>query len=232
MITRDVLVLETDCYKIVISADSVASIGNMPRDEVKVDPFLVGKLSARVVLFEVLAVGADPVAIVNNIGLNYNDSKQIIEGIKHEAGEIPVFGSTEDNFPSDRTFLSIFCIGLTESLKIGQSKPDDLVIAIGKPYVGYEIVENQEELPDLNVIKKLKEMGVHDIFPTGSRGVIHEIKMLEKESGLKFKIMDDSFPLMKSCGPSSVLLITAPERLLSQIKELKVPCSIIGVLTK
>ena len=230
---RDVLILDTPfCNrKLVISSDSLASIGNMPEDKVKVDPYLVGKYSARVVLFEVLSVGAEPYAIINNLSIGTKNSERIIEGIKDEA-QIPVFGSTEDNFPTKQTFLSIFCLGFADELRVGRSVEDDLVVAIGIPCVGVEVIENEQKLPDMQTINKLLQLDVHDIVPTGSKGVVHEIKVLESETGLRFEKTNKSFPYEKSCGPSSVLLVTLSKSSLRNLEILNKPISVLGRLKR
>ncbi len=223
---RDLLVIDLSGKKLVISSDSCASIGNQPRDVVKVDPYIVGKFSARVVLFEVMCVGAEPIAIVNNVSIDTKSARRLIEGIKDEA-EIEVFGSTEDNFPTDLTFLSIFCIGIAEELRIGKTEKGDLVVAVGYPCVGEEVIKNEERLPDKNTVRYLLNSNIHDIIPTGSKGIMHEIRVLEEETNLKFKMYNEDFPYEKSCGPSSVVLFTVEENELKNIKINK-PLTILG----
>ncbi len=226
---RDILVLPFCAKKIVIYSDCAASIGESKEDIIKADPFLVGKYTARVALFEVLCVGAEPFAIINNISTT-KGVERIIEGIESEADNVHIFGSTESNFPSKVTFLSVFCIGFANELRIGRSRSGDLVIAIGVPSVGYEVVKNEKLLPDLKTVKSLLNMGVHDIIPTGSRGVAYEIDVLEAETGLEFVKTNESFPYDKSCGPSSVLVVTLSEKLLDRVKQIGKPISILGRL--
>ncbi len=223
---RDLLIIDLPRKKLVISSDSCASIGNRPRDIIKVDPYIVGRFSARVVLFEVMCVGAKPIAIVNNVSIDTSSAKRLIEGIKDEA-EVEVFGSTEDNFPTDFTFLSIFCLGLADDLRIGKSRKGDLVIAVGYPCVGEEVIKNEHNIPDKNTVRYLLNADIHDIIPTGSKGVLHEIRVLEAETNLKFKMYNENFPYEKSCGPSTVIVFTVEEDKLQNIKINK-PLTILG----
>ncbi len=223
---RDIVILESPAKKIVISSDCSASIGMSSDDVVRADPYIVGKYTARVAILEVVCVGAEPFAIVSGVSAE-TGVERIIDGIRSEAAGMKVFGSTETNFPSRVTFLNVFCLGFADELRIGRSESGDLVVAIGFPSVGYEVLKNEELLPNVETARRLLEF-VHDIIPTGSRGVEHEIKVLEAETGLRFVKTDEDFPYSKSCGPSSVLVATLPESALDAIKRIGKPFRVLG----
>ncbi len=227
---RDLIVFDLPfcSKKVVVSSDCSASIGGEENDVVKVDPFLVGKFGTRVAVFEVLCVGAEPYALVSGISAEKH-AERIIEGIKSEAKGLKIFGSTEKNFPTKTTFFSVFCIGFADELRVGRSNPGDYVVAVGTPSVGYEVVENENDLPDVKTVRKLLEIA-NDLIPTGSGGVKKEIEVLESETSLEFEMLNENFPYEKSCGPSSVVLATVPESRIEECRKLGKPVQVLGRL--
>lgn len=124
----------------VIGCDSAGGIGPKPLDRVKVDGYTLGRFTARVALMEVLSTGAKPICLVDTLSVEPDPlGLEIIKGVKDEAKEagldptLAVTGSSEKNIPVEQTGIGVTVIGIAEKglLRIGLSKPKDVVMAIG-----------------------------------------------------------------------------------------------------
>lgn len=242
---RDVLIFETEHGEVmVIGCDSAGGIGPKTLDKIKVDGYTLGKFTARVALMEVLSTGAKPVCIVNTLSVEPEPTgNDIIRGVKDEAKEagldpkLAVTGSSEKNITVEQTGMGVTVIGMIrkEFLKIGLSKPKDVVAAIGVPCVGNEVVPAEKERKIADTSDNLKLLGInfiHGIIPVGSEGIVHEIKTIAKESTLKFKLPDQlKVDVEKSAGPATVILASLPNSKFTELKKvIGKPISIVGYL--
>ncbi|MEM4732943.1 MAG: hypothetical protein QXD70_00250 [Candidatus Bathyarchaeia archaeon] len=146
-------------------------------------------------------------------------------------------GSTEKNFQVKQTGIGVTVIGIGRrcTLKIGVSQPEDIVVAVGVPCMGDEVIpaENMQMIADIADVLKLRELPyIHEIIPVGSKGIAHEIDVLAKDSKLKFKLMDKAeVYLKKSAGPATVVLASLSAYELEKLKAaVTKPVSIIGHL--
>lgn len=243
--SRDVLIFEFENGRVmVIGCDSAGGIGPKPLDNIKVDGYTLGKFTARVAIMEVLSTGARPICLVNTLSVEPEPTGlDIIRGIKNEAKEaglhpkLAVTGSSEKNIPVKQTGIGVTVIGMNrkELLKIGLSKPKDMVVAIGLPFVGKQVVtaEKEGKIADISDLRKLLNVDfIHEIIPVGSEGIAYEIGIIAKESNLKFKLVDQlKVDVKKSAGPSTVILASLPNFKLTELKNtLSKSINIVGRL--
>jgi selenophosphate synthetase-related protein len=242
---RDVLIFQFDSRQaIIIGCDSAGGIGPKPLDRVRVDGYTLGKITARVALMEVLSTGAKPFCVVDTLSVEPEPTgNEILRGIRDEAEtagldpKLAVMGSSEKNFAVKQTGIGVTVIGIieTKALRIGVSEPEDLVLAVGTPCVGDEVVqaEKRGKTADTSDVLKLRDMKfVHEIIPVGSEGIAHEIRILAESSKLKFRFTEQPrVNVKKSAGPATVLLVSLPEDRLAELKHaIGKPVNVVGQL--
>jgi len=226
---RDVLIKKLGNYFLIISCDSSGAIGPKNGDILKVNGEILGKHMVRSALMEVLSVRAKPICISCGLCVEPEPTgESIIRGIKEEMIKVglnpneDLVISTEKNFPTNQTGLGITAIGFAskKDLLIGKSKKNDLIISIGLPSVGKEVLENRDNIVEIEDILTLLSMDfIHGIIPVGSKGILYEAKILAKESNLKLKFFNDiKLDIRKSAGPSTVVLVTLKEEYIDLIK--------------
>lgn len=243
--SRDVLIFEFENGKVmVIGCDSAGGIGPKPLDKIRVDGYTLGKFTARVAIMEVLSTGAKPICLVDALSVEPEPTGiEIIKGVKDEAKEagldpkLAVTGSSEKNIPVEQTGIGVTVIGMTkkELLRIGVSQPRDVVVAIGAPCVGDEVIlaEKERKTADISDILRLLDINfIHEIVPVGSEGIAHEIGTLAKESNLNFKLPDQlKVDVKKSAGPATVILASLPDFKLTKLRSaISKPINIVGHL--
>jgi hypothetical protein len=243
--SRDVLIFQLYSDKaLIIGCDSAGAIGPKPLDKVKVDGYTLGKITARVALMEVLSTGAKPICVVDALSVEPEPTgNEILEGVRDEAKttgldpELAVMGSSEKNFMVEQTGIGVTVIGVIDKslLKIGVSKPGDIVVAIGFPFVGDEVL-HAEKLGTAagvsDVLKLLRMDFVHEILPVGSEGIAREIKILAEGSKLNFEFADELvIDVEKSAGPATVLLASLPKSRLPEVtRVITKPVTVVGRL--
>ena len=229
-------------HAIVAGSTSSGAIGPKEMDKVKVDGRMLGKFLARVALMDVSATGAFPLLLSVTLGVEKEPTgNAIIEGIRGEARSIGldpnqvIMENTEDNFETLQTGVGLTVVGFAneEELRIGKTCPGDLIVAIGKPKVGDEVIvaEVRGEIADLKNVTQLSQRKyVHDIWPVGGFGIASEAKMMAYGVGRQLKICEvQGLDLNKSAGPATVVLATIDrdslEELLSLISK---PINVVG----
>src|SRR5271157_3628955 len=102
--SRDLLILRVDLKRLlVVSCDAAGGIGSKPHDKVKASPRIVGRMTARVALMEILATGADPISITGTFAVEPEPTgNQVLRGIEDEIryagiGDLPIVCSSEKN---------------------------------------------------------------------------------------------------------------------------------------
>ena len=217
--SRDILLLRLARGRaLVVTCDAAGGIGSKPQDSVRADPRLVGMMTARVALMELLATGTNPVALVAALPVEPKPTANLlIEGIKDEvrnAGlcDLPLLCSSEKNVPVTQTGIGVTTLGFASysQLKISRCKPGDNIIAVGDRCVGQEVVqaEKDRKIADtLDVLRLREQPQAHELIPVGSRGILFEARLLANDSGLVFKPnRSQTINLKKSAGPATVLL--------------------------
>lgn len=221
--SRDITVLTTSSdYKdnfMIIACDSIGSIGNKPSDVLKVEPEISAKYCLRVCLNEIYSVGAKPRLIISNVSNEWDPTgKNIYKAIKAECekysmNDIQINGSTEENFETQMTAFSITVIAKSECLKWNMTESDDYIYLFGLPYVGKEVLENEDRLLNPTEIERLlARLDIHDFIPCGSNGIKKEIKILEAISGCRYIDFDkiDETVISKSAGPATCGIFSHP----------------------
>jgi ribosomal protein S8 len=229
-------------HAIVAGSTSSGAVGPKEMDKVKVDGRVLGKFLARVALMDVSATGAFPLLLSVTLGVEKEPTgNAIIEGIKGEARSIGldpnqvIMENTEDNFETLQTGVGLTVVGFAneEELRIGKTCPGDLIVAIGKPKVGDEVIaaEARGEIADLKNITQLSQRKyVHDIWPVGGFGIASEAKMMAYGVGRQLKTFEvQGLDLNKSAGPATVVLTTIDRDSLEDLTSMiPKPINVVG----
>jgi hypothetical protein len=198
-------------------------------------------MTARVALMELLAVGADPISIAGTLAVEPEPTgNQILRGIEDEVryagfGGLPTICSSEKNVTVHQTGVGVTALGSLASsrLMIGRCRDKDELVAIGEPRVRDEVLEGERRrlIADTKDVCKLRKFSfVHEIIPVGSKGILHEARILAKDSKLSLSQANSRVDLKKSAGPSTVLLCAIPNGRLNDLKRVVggKPTSTIG----
>jgi hypothetical protein len=229
-------------HAIVVGSSSSGGVGPKPMDNIKSSGKIVGKFLARVASMDVAATGAFPVSVSVTLGVEKEPTgNQIIEGIQKEIRGLGLEPNqvlkenTEENFETIQTGAGITVVGLAneDELRLAKTSPGDLVVAIGEPKLGDEVIpaEVRGKIANLKDVTALaRKKFVHDIVPVGSFGVIHEAKMLAYSIGRQLKINDETkVDLNKSAGPATVILTTLNKESLDKLQFfIQKPINVIG----
>jgi len=229
-------------HAIVVGSSSSGGVGPKPMDKIKSSGKIVGKFLARVASMDVAATGAFPVSVSVTLGVEKEPTgNQIIEGIQKEIKGLGLEPNqvlkenTEENFETIQTGAGITVVGLAneDELRLAKTAPGDLVIAIGEPKLGDEVIpaEARGEIANLKDVTALaRKKFVHDIVPVGSFGISHEAKMLAYSIGRQLKINENTkLDLNKSAGPATVVLTTLNKENLGELQFfIRKPINVIG----
>jgi selenophosphate synthetase-related protein len=229
-------------HSIVVGSTSSGAVGPKPMDEVKVDGRVLGKFMARVALMDVAATGAFPLLLSVTLGVEKEPTgQQILEGIRSEARVLGLdpnqvlMENTEDNFETVQTGAGLTVVGFAneDELRLGKTNPGDLVVAIGKPKVGDEVLpaEVRGEIADLrNVVSLSQKKYVHDIVPVGTFGIAYEARMMAYAVGRQLRLEEaHDVDLNKSAGPATVVLVTINREKLDELTSLlSKPVTVVG----
>ncbi|MCX8152852.1 MAG: ribbon-helix-helix protein, CopG family [Candidatus Bathyarchaeota archaeon] len=239
----DVAILKVPTgHAIVVGSTSSGSVGPKKLDHVKVKGYVLGKFLARVALMDVAATGAYPLLISATLGVEKEPTgREIIEGIR---GESRVLGldpnqvlmeNTEDNFETAQTGAGVTVIGFAneEELRLGKTHPGDVIVAVGKPKVGAEVIpaEVKGEIADLKSVIQLSQKSfVHDVIPVGTFGIGYAARVLAHGVGRQLKLAETGdIDLNKSAGPATVVLVTLNREKVDDLTAtIQKPTKIIG----
>jgi selenophosphate synthetase-related protein len=229
-------------HAIVVGSTSSGAVGPKELDKIKVDGHILGKFLARVALMDVTAIGAFPVLLSVTLGVEKEPTgNAILEGIRREARGIGLdpnqvmMENTEDNFATVQTGAGLTVVGFAneEEIRLGKTCPGDLVVAIGKPKVGDEVIaaEARGEIADLKNVTQLSQRKyVHDIAPVGGFGIASEARIMAYCVGRQLKLLEvQGLDLNKSAGPATVILATIDKEKLEDLTSLiPKPIHVVG----
>ena len=216
---RDLTVVALSDNQFLLTAvDISAAIGEKEFDVLSVQPELTGKLTTRVALLEIIASGADVVAISDVIGAEMNPTgKRIIAGIKEELqnaelSHLELNGSTEENMMTSQTSEGVMVIGVANAsqLKINNISDDALLFGYGEPRMGQELLEKPDLEVSYNLVRQmLRRDDVLEIVPIGSKGIEFEATQLARLNSCSIIINAECSEswLVKSAGPSTSIIV-------------------------
>lgn len=229
-------------HAIVVGSSSSGGVGAKPMDNIKINGGIVGKFLARVALMDVAATGAFPISVSVTLGVEKEPAgNEISEGIRKEIRELGlepnqvVKENTEENFETIQTGAGITVVGLAneDELRLGKTRPGDLVVAIGMPKVGNEVIpaEARGEIANLKDVTSLaKKRFIHDIVAVGSFGVSYDAQMLAYSIGRQLKMHENTeIDISKSAGPATVVLTTISKEKLEELPFfIRKPITVVG----
>lgn len=216
---RDLSVVDLPAGQVLLTAcDISASIGDKEHDVLHVEPALTGKMTVRTALLEILATGAEVVAVTNMIGAEMHPTgEKIIAGIREELesaglGHIILNGSTEDNMKTSQTSVSVVVNGIGEkaALKMNSIRKDAAIFGFGKPKVGEELLREPELEVNFKLIRQLAQHEhVMETVPVGSKGILTEAEKLAEVNNCIYR-STPACPeewLRHSAGPSTAAIV-------------------------
>lgn len=222
---RDVEIIDTGSgISLVIACDSCGSVGSKELDLIKAPPEIVGRLTARTVLMELVSVGATPVVMTVSICAEpFPTGEKILMGIKDELqvsglSDLKLVVSSEKNFETRQTGIGIGATGICQpgALKIARSKAADNIFCLGAPRVGDEVIRSgcMDRIHSGTLNQLRPHPLIKDILPVGSKGIRVEAELLASQSGTIFNAAEDCrLDLGKSAGPSTCVLFSSSESL-------------------
>lgn len=225
----------------VIACDSSGGIGNKEFDVVKVEPEIVGFYTTQVALMEILAIGAEPITVVNALAVEMDPSgKRIIQGVKKAikplklAEDKIITGTTEENIPVCQTAMGMTIIGIIKKADFRKkmAKRGNIAVAVGIPKVGDEVIaDGGKEILSIELLMKLVEdRNINEILPVGSKGILYELGEMARTGDLDF-ILEEEFliDIHKSAGPGTCAIIAIDPDYYPIIKEnFPIPINRIG----
>ncbi|MBX3093411.1 MAG: hypothetical protein KF680_02550 [Cryobacterium sp.] len=236
---RDLLLIDLGDRTLVVAADSNAGIGAKPGDFLAQEPFLTGYSAAKVPLMEVVATGATPFLVIDNLCVELRPTGlEILRGIRSvidDAGlEVLITGSDEANMPTRQTGVGVTVLGSAASgeLRIGRTQPGDDIWVLGRRASGlpgdeYEAKgEGIARLGDLVAVEQLP--GVHELLPVGSHGIGHESAELVSGSGLALAPVGTSVDLTASAGASTCFLVSCEPGASEGLAAAGLPMELLG----
>ncbi|MFP4021878.1 MAG: AIR synthase related protein [Halanaerobium sp.] len=238
---RDISLLQLNKKEIlVVACDSAGGLGEKAQDQLRVSNKILGRYTVRVPLMEVMSLGAEVIAVVDNLAVEYEPTgREIIAGIKENLALINkcelLNGSTEENIKTVQTALGVTVIGKVSIKKLKRytsSTRNNLIAAVGLPLVGDELLKNRSQAVDFKNFLQLKKLSyIEQFLPVGSKGILYEAKILAEENKFDFKLIKNKVDLEKSAGPAAVVLVGLKEKDLVKLKkEIKLPVNTVGRL--
>lgn len=202
----------------VVTTDNSGGIGEKAGDVVSVSDRLTAYYAARVTLLEQWAANAEPSAILIHNFSGHASWDKYVKGVGdlfREAGVAcpPISGSTETNMELVQSAMAVTIIGKRKQGETDEGK----WFTYGQPLVGEELLENAQEVACIQRIRQaLDARIVNRIWPVGSQGILHELRQLMGDEELQ---AESELDLVKSAGPSTVVLVKIPLSELVEAKE-------------
>lgn len=227
---------------LVCACDSNASNGEKPND-IHPNSYEETAVSVlKVPLMEVLASGAFPFLIADNLCVEMAPSgEKIIRAMKKELescgllDKVAFTGSTEDNMQTCQTGIGVTVAGLLDrrESKLGRTRKGDMVVCIGIPQSGVLVPYSEwdDSVCDLKTMMRIRECGfIHEILPIGSKGARYEAMQLARTADLIFEPSEScGIDLEESAGSSTAVLVSLCEEDIPELKEaVRKPVNIIG----
>lgn len=206
----------------VIACDSNAGCGEKPDDTFHWPYEMAVKSMLKVPLMEVLAAGAAPMIIIDNLCMEMEPTgRKIIKYMREQLREfgfdpdVQLTGSTEDNAKTTQTGTGLTVIGIAtkQNLRLSRTKKGDMVACVGVPKGGPGSTHTEDD-PDIAGVRSTLQLcsldSIHEILPVGSHGVLYEADELAKYSSCAFEPLKEMPPikLVGSAGASTAVLVS------------------------
>jgi hypothetical protein len=239
---RDLLIIETAELALVVACDSNAATGNKPADALVQDPVITGYSAAKVPLMEVIAAGATPLILIDNLCCELEPTgRRILEGIEAALAEtaqgVVLTGSDETNMPTVQTGVGVTVIGVVglASLRLGTAQAGDAVVCIGTPKNGTTTPyrEGDADIASVTHVASVHRSRVaNELLPVGSRGVRYEAEQLAITAGTTIAFDGNlEVDVETSAGASTCFLAAVSPERLNDLRELTtLPTNLIGQL--
>lgn len=241
---RDVTIIDlNESCSLVIACDSAGGIGPKAGDTIKVSGYILGRLTSRVALMEVLAVGAWPICVINTLSVEpFPTGREITLGVNDEISVLGIdpeqilTGSTEKNIPTIQSGIGITVVGLVEKTSLRACCPEkgDVFVLLGLPKVGNEVVLDDYETVDLLTVQNLLTSNmIKEIIPVGSRGVKAEVEMLIGLYNIEFAWEDylNGLDINKSAGPATCIIVVGNLNVINKISiQVEKPITLLGAV--
>jgi len=240
---RDLLVTRVgESSAMVVAVDSSGAIGPKPHDHLRWTGREAGRTATKVPVMEVVAAGAVPVIVVDNLCVEMDPvGWDILEGVRdvcRELDHMPVItGSDETNMPTVQTGIGITVIAnlRRQDCRLGSSRTGDSVYAVGLPLGGSDgaTPSGGSGTATVTTVRQLLAIdGVHEVLPVGSKGIRYELGELAAGAGLKPELIEqDRVDLDRSAGASSVVLVSVRDGVRIDPAAVDgMPCTIVGRL--
>jgi hypothetical protein len=210
---RDVLIIPYQKESnLVIASDNSGGIGLKELDHVNVQYEIVSYYGFRVAMMELLAVGAQPMALIIHSfngdeawGSLVKGANQLIADLDLDG--LKVTGSSESNFSLLQSASSFTVAGTVshQNLRIGKTSERAKFAVVGEPLVGDEVMSKENKVLPLRLFQKLLDQEeVYEIIPVGSKGILYELNLLTDQQ-IAFT---SDLPLTKSAGPATCVVIS------------------------
>lgn len=222
---RDVAVIPFgNDEEIVIASDNSGGIGMKQLDHVYVGYETVSYYSFRVAYMECVSVGAIPFSVVIH---NFNGDgawSALVAGAEQGMREIgidnlQITGSTETNMTLMQSAVGITVLGKrkTRQEKTFSSINQVNTAIIGKPLVGTEVIQQNEDIAPLDLFQWCcAQESVLEVLPVGSKGILFELKQLFANQLLRYT---SDLDMKKSSGPSTCFIIVYRQTVDKEIKD-------------
>lgn len=217
-----------------IACDSAGGIGDKKADVVFCPPEVLGYFTARVALLEMLCIGATPFLCIDNLAVEMKPTgEKIIEGIDKclkEAGfHIQITGSTEENFSTVQTGMGLTLLGLSSDFKPPTVEQDAYCFCLGKPMIGNEVLSNPHWIAAIETVRGLlSQKGIYDAIPAGSKGLIHEIELLQRTHNIRISTTRSEVDVVASAGPATSVLFLGKKEIYEALQSQGAPVYAIG----
>lgn len=241
---RDISMIDFGDRILTVACDSCGGVGMLDGDVVKADGFSVGYHTAFVALAETIAIGSEPLLIVDTLSVSLGSyGKSILSGVKAAAKEagldpsVSVTGSSEENFLTPSTGIGVTVLGQTKN-KNYKPKPINKeydAVLIGIPHIGNEVLKSKSEILSLQIIKTLiKENSVLDLVPAGSKGSLFEAKQMALDLVMNYREnLQNPDIIRKSAGPATCAVAAVIPGNIELLKKLiEIPIIKIGSFMK
>lgn len=229
--------------ELVMAGDVAAGIGELPGDMLVATPEIVGAATARVVLMELLAYGAEPTALMHLVGNPWQTiGRRSLAGVKAElaaAGcpHVEINGSSENTMMTSGTSVGVTAVGIKSATTKGHKivTVGDVLYRVGKPLVGAEVLEEADKAVTYQQLRTIRNLSATiDMLPVGSKGIYREAQHIAYMAGLTVELLGSTAEEVlwhKPAGPATTLLVVVNPRDKVRLEEAVSDAVLIGKFT-